>query len=146
MANLIPPLGAARFDSSGERRLAERLRAPRATSGRRWRSCTPSIDSATGSWPCSGRREIPLDVVKLNHNRISIERPAVRLMTMHTAKGLEFPCVAVAALGELGARRDTPLEDDIRLAYVAITRATHEAFLTYSRSSPLVQRITGAIA
>jgi hypothetical protein len=93
-----------------------------------------------------GRREIPLDVVKLNHNRITIERPAVRLMTMHTAKGLEFPCVAFAALGELGARRDTPLEDDIRLAYVAITRATHEAFLTYSRASPLVQRITGAIA
>jgi superfamily I DNA/RNA helicase len=27
------------------------------------------------------------------------------------------------------------------LAYVAITRATHEAFLTYARTSPLVERL-----
>jgi len=33
------------------------------------------------------------------------------------------------------------LEDDVRLTYVAITRATHEAFLTYSRISSLVERL-----
>jgi len=32
-------------------------------------------------------------------------------------------------------------EEIVRLTYVAITRATHEAFLTYSRVSPLVERL-----
>lgn len=33
------------------------------------------------------------------------------------------------------------IEDDIRLTYVAITRATHEAFITYSNMSELVGRL-----
>jgi hypothetical protein len=86
------------------------------------------------------RLGIPVDVAKFNRNRITVGTPAVRLMTMHTAKGLEFPCVAVAGLGALG-RHGSELEDDVRLAYVAITRATHEAFLTYSRRSALVERL-----
>lgn len=40
----------------------------------------------------------------------------------------------------LGATRfDT--RGELRLAYVAITRATHGAFLTYARTSPLVERL-----
>jgi len=61
-------------------------------------------------------------------------------MSMHTAKGLEFPCVAISGLGALG-RHGSEIEDDVRLTYVAITRATHEAFLTYSRRSALVERM-----
>ncbi len=48
------------------------------------------------------RLGIPVDVARANRNRITVARSAVRLMTMHTAKGLEFPCVAVAGLGALG--------------------------------------------
>jgi superfamily I DNA/RNA helicase len=64
-------------------------------------------------------------------------------MTMHTAKGLEFPCVAVGGLGAVGRHAGADLEDDVRLVYVAVTRATHEAFLTYSRVSPVVERMVG---
>jgi hypothetical protein len=88
------------------------------------------------------KHAIPADVIKRNRNRISIDVPAVRLMTMHTAKGLEFPCVAVGGLGSLG-RHGTAIEDDVRLTYVAITRATHEVMVTYSRLSPLVERMVG---
>jgi superfamily I DNA/RNA helicase len=42
-------------------------------------------------------------------------------------------------LGELKKADD--IEDDIRLTYVAITRATHEAFITYSNMSELVGRL-----
>jgi len=84
------------------------------------------------------KHQIPVDLVKDNRNRITLSLPAVRLLSMHTSKGLEFPCVAVGGLGALG-RPDRPIEDDVRLTYVAITRATHEAFLTYSRASPLVE-------
>jgi hypothetical protein len=85
---------------------------------------------------------IPFDLARENRNRVSVDLHAVRLMTMHTAKGLEFPCVAVAGLGALG-RHGSALEDDVRLTYVAVTRATHEAFLTYSRRSALVERMLG---
>lgn len=83
---------------------------------------------------------IPLDVAKTNRNRVTVARAAVRLLSMHTAKGLEFPCVAIGGLGALG-RHGGAIEDDVRLTYVAITRATHEACLTYSRTSPLVERL-----
>ncbi|MDD2915247.1 MAG: NERD domain-containing protein/DEAD/DEAH box helicase [Gallionella sp.] len=82
---------------------------------------------------------IPIDVAKDHGNRIQTERDEVRLLTMHTAKGLEFPCVAIGGLGELKKAED--IEDDIRLTYVAITRATHEAFITYSNMSELVGRL-----
>jgi hypothetical protein len=88
-------------------------------------------------------RGIPVDVVRRNGNRVSVGVPAVRLMTMHTAKGLEFPCVAVGGLGAVGRHAGADLEDDVRLVYVAVTRATHEAFLTYSRVSPVVERMVG---
>ncbi len=86
------------------------------------------------------RHHIPVDVARINGNRVSIAVEAVRLLSMHSAKGLEFPCVAVGGLGALG-RHGTHIEDDVRLTYVAVTRATHETFLTYSRASPLVERL-----
>jgi superfamily I DNA/RNA helicase len=83
---------------------------------------------------------IPTAVAKANRNRMRTEKNAVRLLSMHNAKGLEFPCVALGGLGAMGSRT-VPLEDDVRLAYVALTRATHEAILSYSRVSPLVERL-----
>ncbi|MGA7179810.1 MAG: NERD domain-containing protein/DEAD/DEAH box helicase [Thiobacillaceae bacterium] len=81
---------------------------------------------------------IPIDVAKNNRNRIQVDQDAVRFLSMHTAKGLEFPCVAIGGLGALSSEST---EDDVRLTYVAITRATHEALLTYSHMSALVERL-----
>lgn len=82
---------------------------------------------------------VPVDVAKKHHNRVETGRDAVRFLSMHNAKGLEFPCVAIGGLGALKKSED--IEDDIRLTYVAITRATHEAFITYSNMSELVRRL-----
>jgi len=81
---------------------------------------------------------IPINVAKDHGNRIQTERDEVRFLSMHNAKGLEFPCVAI---GGIGALETESIEDDIRLTYVAITRATHEAFITYSNMSELVGRL-----
>lgn len=62
----------------------------------------------------------------------------VRLMTIHAAKGLEFPCVFVVGLEEtlfpnamaLNDRED--LEEERRLFYVAVTRAKTKLWLTYA--------------
>jgi superfamily I DNA/RNA helicase len=45
-----------------------------------------------------------------------------------------------SGLGALGWRGNS-IEDDVRLAYVAMTRAMHEVMLTYSRVSPRVERL-----
>jgi nuclease-like protein/AAA domain-containing protein/UvrD-like helicase family protein len=86
------------------------------------------------------KHEVPIDMAKNNKNRVSTKRVAVRLLSLHTAKGLEFPCVAIAGLGLLG-RHGEAVEECVRLTYVGVTRATHEALLTYSSDSALVQRL-----
>lgn len=60
---------------------------------------------------------------------------SVKLMTIHNAKGLEFPYVFVCGLNEgifPGSHTDTPdkLEEERRLAYVAFTRAERVLFLS----------------
>jgi DNA helicase-2/ATP-dependent DNA helicase PcrA len=68
------------------------------------------------------------------------DRKAVTLMTMHAAKGLEFPVVFVVGMEEglfPGSRaydNEADLEEERRLAYVAMTRAMRRLFLTYALS------------
>jgi len=63
----------------------------------------------------------------------------VRLMTVHSAKGLEFPVVFLVGLveGEFPLFRSLPenstLEEERRLCYVALTRAQEVLFLTYPK-------------
>lgn len=68
------------------------------------------------------------------------EQDTVKLMTIHAAKGLEFPCVFNVGLEEnlfpssmsLYDRAD--LEEERRLFYVAITRAKERLWVTYATS------------
>jgi DNA helicase-2/ATP-dependent DNA helicase PcrA len=67
----------------------------------------------------------------------------VTLMTVHTAKGLEYPVVFVAGLEEsifphANSMFDpTGLEEERRLAYVAITRARERLYLTHAHARSL---------
>ncbi len=64
---------------------------------------------------------------------------AVTLMTLHNAKGLEFPVVFITGLEDglfpLSRAYDDPaqLEEERRLFYVGLTRAQDRLFLTYAR-------------
>ena len=68
------------------------------------------------------------------------EQPKVSLMTIHAAKGLEFPTVFVVGLEEnifpspmcVGSMRE--IEEERRLLYVAITRAEKHCILTCAQN------------
>ena len=66
---------------------------------------------------------------------------AVIMMTIHSAKGLEFPIVFLVGMEDgifpgmqsiMGS--DVEIEEERRLAYVAITRAKRELYMTYASS------------
>ena len=64
----------------------------------------------------------------------------VALMTIHLAKGLEFPFVYIVGMEEdlfpsaMSMSTRSELEEERRLFYVALTRAEKKAFLTYTQS------------
>lgn len=68
---------------------------------------------------------------------------AVQLMTLHSAKGLEFPLVFLVGVEEhlfphkMSADTKEGLEEERRLCYVGITRAMHKLILTYAESRRL---------
>ena len=70
-------------------------------------------------------------------------RDTVKLMTIHAAKGLEFPVVFVTGFSEgifpssktIEERRRPGLEEERRLCYVALTRAQKQLYLTDSEGA-----------
>jgi len=75
-----------------------------------------------------------------DQDELKDEKPAVRLMTVHASKGLEFEYVFISGLEEglfpherMNETRDeSASEEERRLFYVALTRAKHKVFLTYA--------------
>lgn len=74
---------------------------------------------------------------------IEDQKDSVTLMTLHAAKGLEFDVVFFVGLEEgllphsQSLLDPTELAEEIRLAYVGLTRARHQLFLIYAQSRQL---------
>ena len=69
--------------------------------------------------------------------------PAVQMMSLHAAKGLEFPLVFIAGMEEglfpsgMAEREPGRMEEERRLAYVGITRAMRQLYFTYAETRRL---------
>ena len=67
-------------------------------------------------------------------------KPRVSLMTIHLAKGLEFPYVYIVGMEEnlfpsaMSMNTRSEIEEERRLFYVALTRAEKQVFLSYAQS------------
>ncbi|WP_444903486.1 DNA helicase II [Microbulbifer sp. CnH-101-E] len=68
---------------------------------------------------------------------------AVQLMTLHSAKGLEFPLVFMAGVEEnlfphkMSTQEPGRMEEERRLCYVGITRAMRKLYITYAENRRL---------
>lgn len=89
---------------------------------------------------------LPVDWVNRDKDsrRFNPADPSIKLLTLHSSKGLEFPVVLIAGLGYLPEPR-SPLEAEVRLLYVGMTRAMDRLVLTSDRSSAFVQQIQTAM-
>jgi DNA helicase-2/ATP-dependent DNA helicase PcrA len=73
---------------------------------------------------------------------------AVVLMTVHSAKGLEFPVVFIAGMedgifpSEQNLTEKEELAEERRLAYVAITRAKERLYITYAKNRMMYGKTT----
>ena len=69
---------------------------------------------------------------------------SVKLVTMHSSKGLEFPFVIIPGIGGLPKEGQSEA-DEARLLYVAMTRATERLLLIHHEDSVFSKRIRDSI-
>ncbi|WP_261134339.1 DNA helicase PcrA [Bacillus sp. Marseille-Q3570] len=88
------------------------------------------------------------DIDKMDDDEEDKKKDGVVLMTLHSAKGLEFPVVFLMGLEEgifphsRSIFDDDEMEEERRLAYVGITRAEEELFLTNAKMRTLYGKTT----
>ena len=67
----------------------------------------------------------------------------VKLMTMHSSKGLEFPLVVITGLGFM-PETGQDVQTEAKLLYVAMTRSTEKLLLTYHQETVFTRMMQGA--
>ncbi len=88
------------------------------------------------------------DIDQLDDDDEGKAKDAVTLMTLHSAKGLEFPVVFLIGMEEgvfphsRSLFEEEEMEEERRLAYVGITRAERQLYLTNARLRTLYGRTT----
>lgn len=109
-----------------------------------FKSVTASFEERTGSVNLSDFLEEISLVADISEHKE--EKDSVTLMTIHSAKGLEFDCVFLCGMEEgifphqnsFGS--DAEIEEERRLCYVGITRARKVLYLTNAHSRILYGR------
>lgn len=66
---------------------------------------------------------------------------SVKLMTMHSSKGLEFPMVVIVGLGYF-PNDNVPVTEQAKLLYVAMTRSTKNLLITAHQTTEFVKQLT----
>ena len=85
---------------------------------------------------------VPVHWLKSTHDKsqLSIGHSSIKLMTMHSSKGLEFPFVIVSGVGAMPDKRND-IAAEAKLLYVAMTRATELLLVTAHQKSDFIERL-----
>ncbi len=88
------------------------------------------------------KAKIPFTWLKdsASKRQFSTAEDSVKVITMHSSKGLEFPTVATCGIGSLGVN-DERVAEDAKLLYVAMTRATENLLLTSSKQTAFTVKL-----
>lgn len=91
--------------------------------------------------------EIPIEWINRDSNSRHYHpaEQSIKLVTMHSSKGLEFPVVFIPGIGFMPTQ-NVPQSEEARLLYVAMTRAIDQLVLTCDRPSEFVQQVEAALA
>ena len=136
---------------AGTHRLSQdaRRREHRGSRRRVWRIWTNLLNAAVDAGERGETIRDFLDHAALVSDADSNdERAPVSLLTMHNAKGLEFPVVFIAGLEEglfphsRSLDSESAMEEERRLCYVGMTRAEKKLYLTLGALSPPLRRRT----
>jgi superfamily I DNA/RNA helicase len=90
------------------------------------------------------RRGIPFQWQQDKKHSYSPAHDSVKLITMHSSKGLEFPFVCIPGIGA-PTKEEENIQDEARLLYVAMTRATQELVMTHAGTSLLAEKMQKAM-
>ncbi len=127
------------------RRIATVFRKLHNDRGRAWAEmCVLYCHSWMGKAVCDAMKaaNIPFTWLKDTESKrqFDVSENAVKIITMHSSKGLEFPTVAACGVGSLGGNEER-IEDDAKLLYVAMTRATENLLVTSSKESSFTVKL-----
>jgi len=89
------------------------------------------------------KKGIPFECPQIT-KRFTPGSDSVKVVTMHSSKGLEFPLVCIPATG-MPHKNEEPPEDEARLLYVAMTRATRQLVMTYGKESRFGDKLREAV-
>ncbi|NUA27930.1 DEAD/DEAH box helicase [Cupriavidus basilensis] len=89
------------------------------------------------------RKGIPFECPQIT-KRFTPGGDSVKVVTMHSSKGLEFPLVCIPGVGA-PHKKEESIEDEARLLYVAMTRATRQLVMTHGETSHFSARLRAAL-
>ncbi|MBD2505296.1 3'-5' exonuclease [Anabaena azotica] len=89
---------------------------------------------------------IPVELVNANNDSRNYhpDEQSIKLITMFSSKGLEFPVVLIPSIGFMPHQYNTP-EEEARLLYVGMTRAIDQLIMTCDRKSGFTERLEAVL-
>ncbi|HEY9660875.1 MAG TPA: 3'-5' exonuclease [Allocoleopsis sp.] len=97
---------------------------------------------ATAIYKALEQAHLPSEWVTKDHSSryFQPQVDSIKLITMHSSKGLEFPVVIIPGIGFMPTQT-LSVEEESRLLYVAMTRAIDRLIMTCDRPSQFVKRL-----